>query len=505
MEASRRDFLLQGLAFGATASNRSVPSETGARTCIDVQGIGAKGDGRNDDTHAIQAALDSLVDGGVCYLPRGDYLVSKGLRPRSGTTVCGDGYASRVMCHADGWTLEPTSNFGVLNIDGKRNVRITGLRLYGTKSAVHEKCPKLIYFEDAQEVTIDHCWLQHSAFEGIWSGGTQARNQGIVIEANFVDDVGFPAGKYVGLPAIQLNANDCVVIGNRLANVGTGIGASGARITLAGNVIRSFMVVGIGTGDAGESGSVSITGNVIQFEAGDQVTRIGILCGGGGGVAHVVNVCGNTISVKGDSSWPARCYRHTTAGFANFVGNTAEIQGAGVAFEVFGSRTGETVVLHNNVVQASAARPDTHGFVGLPNGAANRLVIRSSDNRVFGLDVSLGNYAFNYYATKGGDLDATCAADIADGGHVQVGANRLSDGKRVGPFFLASGPHQAFPAQAILFDAVAFSRTHFSNLYAAAEGTIVYVSDGLSGSRPLIGGGTGCVAVRQNGQWVSIS
>ncbi|MBM4202290.1 MAG: hypothetical protein FJ189_13535, partial [Gammaproteobacteria bacterium] len=52
---------------------------------IDVQTLGAKGDGRSDDTSAIQRAIDRTADAKV-FLPRGDYRITKplvlGLRTR---------------------------------------------------------------------------------------------------------------------------------------------------------------------------------------------------------------------------------------------------------------------------------------------------------------------------------------------------------------------------------------------------------------------------------------
>lgn len=43
--------------------------------------------------------------------------------------------------------------------------------------------------------------------------------------------------------------------------------------------------------------------------------------------------------------------------------------------------------------------------------------------------------------------------------------------------------------------------TTFANVGTPANGTTVFVTDGTSGSNPLTGGGTGCMAIRQNGAW----
>jgi hypothetical protein len=42
----------------------------------DVRNFGAIGDGRTDDTAAIQRAINSLIDGGTVWFPSGTYMVS---------------------------------------------------------------------------------------------------------------------------------------------------------------------------------------------------------------------------------------------------------------------------------------------------------------------------------------------------------------------------------------------------------------------------------------------
>ncbi len=61
---------------------------------VNVKDFGAKGDGSNDDTSAIQAAVDSLYEnnfgGGTVYFPPGQYLIK-------GKTGSGDTYEGKVM------------------------------------------------------------------------------------------------------------------------------------------------------------------------------------------------------------------------------------------------------------------------------------------------------------------------------------------------------------------------------------------------------------------------
>lgn len=61
-----------------------------ADVLISVKSRGAKGDGGTDDTAAIQAALNSLPEGGTVYFPNGIYMVSDDLIVPAKVTVKGD-------------------------------------------------------------------------------------------------------------------------------------------------------------------------------------------------------------------------------------------------------------------------------------------------------------------------------------------------------------------------------------------------------------------------------
>lgn len=78
--------LAGGLVAGAAACG--APEPAGERT--DVTAFGAVGDGRADDTEALQAALDAVGDrGGAVVLPPGAYRVTAPLRPSTNTLIQG--------------------------------------------------------------------------------------------------------------------------------------------------------------------------------------------------------------------------------------------------------------------------------------------------------------------------------------------------------------------------------------------------------------------------------
>lgn len=84
-----------------------------ARIPLNVKDYGAVGNGTNDDTAAIQAALDAVPEGGrAVYLPAGRYKVTSTLRvTRDGTMLYGDGTGNRsgATQASNGSRLEPTS------------------------------------------------------------------------------------------------------------------------------------------------------------------------------------------------------------------------------------------------------------------------------------------------------------------------------------------------------------------------------------------------------------
>ena len=79
--------LVCGLIAAVSASGQPVPV---ANAQFDAAEYGTKADGKNDDTAAIQRALDAAgKKGGVVSLPAGNYLVGGSLRIPPGVALCG--------------------------------------------------------------------------------------------------------------------------------------------------------------------------------------------------------------------------------------------------------------------------------------------------------------------------------------------------------------------------------------------------------------------------------
>lgn len=75
-----------------------VPSYMQNARIFNVLDFGAVADGANDDSQAIQDALDAAIGGGVVYLPAGDYLVTQTLTIPTGITVAGSNrYTTKII------------------------------------------------------------------------------------------------------------------------------------------------------------------------------------------------------------------------------------------------------------------------------------------------------------------------------------------------------------------------------------------------------------------------
>lgn len=105
---------------------------------VDVRDKGAKGNGQNDDTAAIQAAIDAVAGtGGTVLVPGGTYMVDaagkKRIRLKSDMTLrLARGAVIKAM---------PTSakKYAVLSISGASNVTVVGGTLEGERDHHHGK------------------------------------------------------------------------------------------------------------------------------------------------------------------------------------------------------------------------------------------------------------------------------------------------------------------------------------------------------------------------------
>ena len=92
-----RSSLLAGLigttGLATARSGMAAPTDgmaVAATASVNARGLGAKGDGKIDDTKALQSALDAArANGPVCFVPAGVYRLDGSLTVPPGVTLCG--------------------------------------------------------------------------------------------------------------------------------------------------------------------------------------------------------------------------------------------------------------------------------------------------------------------------------------------------------------------------------------------------------------------------------
>lgn len=175
-----------GLAAGAAASHGGAGSgprmPTG--TLLDVTAFGAAGDGRADDTMALQRALDMAIgdrNGGTLIIPPGDYRVTRPLRIETrdkpdgnitrSCTIQAQGARIVSAIRSSDPVLEIVSNSVV------RYLRIDGLEIQGNGSEGHGlvltclRRGRYIYNFSLRDVIVqgcggDGCRMTGNIFEG---------------------------------------------------------------------------------------------------------------------------------------------------------------------------------------------------------------------------------------------------------------------------------------------------------------------------------------------------
>jgi hypothetical protein len=254
------------LAVGDAWSVRPLKAkEAPIHTYLDVTEFGAKGDGKTDDTRAIQAALDTVVDvNGLqqpvsVFLPPGVYCSSR-LQMHSNSALTGiPGYDYERPGGSQIKLIDPSVSC-LIDISGARGVTIRGISLNGDRlgrdvHGVMRDDPDPSTNRKAQETPtrIEECRVAHFSGDGVHmmhSWVWTIRDSMIAFNAgNGVN--------YVGWDGWLLN---CWLSGNKKA----GLMAHGpvnftSAVTVTANRIEWNGQEGILIADG--SGMIQITGN----------------------------------------------------------------------------------------------------------------------------------------------------------------------------------------------------------------------------------------------------
>jgi hypothetical protein len=359
---------------------------------FNVRDLGAVGDGRTDDTGAIQAALDlaAASGGGTVLLPAGTYLVSptgsRWLRVGSHTTVQGDGPTATVVrvrdAAGDYATVFGQASPAVLVQD----VRFAGFRVdqnparnvtADVRAGVAARAQNAIYLTTFDGVTVEGVAVDPAAgvntltFNGVTARGAAIRGCRI----RFVKGRSLAPGGYDN-SAVYIHGERFVVSGNRFENGSSPADAvsaieihGGPGGVVSGNQISGYLagvlVVSEGaTEPALASNDFAITGNAISgAAAGIQ------LWGLTGRALRNVTVAGNVISIANGS-----------LAASSYVG--IALQNEGVSGQVQGDHDG--VVITGNTItmdredRGGYAFADSAGILATPQGNVRNLVVANN-------------------------------------------------------------------------------------------------------------------------------
>ncbi len=138
------------------------------RLQINVLDFGAKGDGKTDDTEAIQNAINFAANGGTINIPRGTYLIRGVKIKKHGITITGEArFGTRLVRHSGTQPLIEVSGTGTLDNHIKYG-SITSITLNNNyKSGVMLKS----YFADNfvyRDVSFVHCDGLSVDFVEVW-------------------------------------------------------------------------------------------------------------------------------------------------------------------------------------------------------------------------------------------------------------------------------------------------------------------------------------------------
>lgn len=257
MKPSRRNMALGVAGGGWLAMAAQEKGAAGGGRFIDVTTRGAKGDGKADDTKAIQAAIDEAGKaGGAVFVPPGIYQAAE-LQLRSNVGLVG--IAGWDYRHSGGSVVRLADEKAkcLLNLSGTSGVTIEGLALAGANlgSGIHgillDK-PALGRQEDSFRIqTCQVAWFTGDGLSLKYAWAWSIRHS----------MVAFNQGDGIRLLGWDCFVSDCWLSGNK----GAGLGARGnnGMVMLTGNRIE-WNLHGIYV-EAGNS--YNVTGNCIDRNA----------------------------------------------------------------------------------------------------------------------------------------------------------------------------------------------------------------------------------------------
>lgn len=293
-------------AFGIPISKRP-PKNQQSNIIVNVKDFGAKGDGVNDDSSAIQSAIDSLTEtGGTVDIPAGTYMLGTSHRGVNdiGNLPFGDPIETAILISGNNITLKgvtasvlklmPGVRMRALSVIGD-NVTINGIIVDGNKlqrdgktdvtSRSSDVVDALVYFLGvATKGTIKNCEVKNGIEDGIgfW------KSDDAHVANCYSHDNGTDQAGGAGI-ALSGGANARAINNIIVSNTGTGIWAAfdSSNVEIRNNTIKNNKSGGITIGGGTAFNGLGLNNKGFTIE-GNTIEGNGVGTGSGGFAALTI-------------------------------------------------------------------------------------------------------------------------------------------------------------------------------------------------------------------------
>ncbi len=299
------------------AATPAMAAEEHAGGLLDARQLGAKGDGKTDDTRAIQKAIDAAAErGGAVFLPPATYACGElHMRPR----VALVGVPSWDYHTGGGSILKliDSKAASLINITGAHGATIEGVSLEGggLGTEIHgillgkpdygkqedafriERCQVARFTGDG--VHLSHVWcfsIRHSMIAYSKGDGIRCTGwDGFLVDNWFSGNGGAGFAGRTASASITLTGNR--IEWNRYAGI---LVAEGGHYNVTGNYIDRSGTAGIHLAEGGKCRQMTITGNLIYRSGKHAELNTPDSCHMRIEGAQGITVVGNTMNVGRD-------------------------------------------------------------------------------------------------------------------------------------------------------------------------------------------------------------
>ena len=256
---------------------------------VNAKDFGALGDGSNDDTAEIQAAIDATPAGGILFFPPGNYITSAALQINTAITLQGTqkNAGATILCLAnDGIVINEVSNVNIYDLCIAQSVRYT---------TTPNNFTGILVAGDNVNRPFNHC------YRDVFIDGFLYGIYADYIWSAVFDNVRTANGRD-GLTARYLSVN-CVVTNCSFSGNGQGIGIylQGLLAGLEGWMISNTLLYSNRFGVAGSGAThIQISNCIIDynFESGILVNDDGVNFGGNWCISNNYIAISNTGGIS---------------------------------------------------------------------------------------------------------------------------------------------------------------------------------------------------------------